>query len=167
MAIANTLPRTDLEATRGSWFGFVLACNLVGFLSALIANGNHAAYYRALELPSWAPPSQVFAPIWAVLYTLMGLATFLVWRDGTGEPRRAGLIAFGIQLGLNAIWTPIFFGLHATGVAFIVIVLNLAAIVMTGILYHRVRPLAGAMIVPLGAWVAFAATLNGAIWLMN
>ena len=166
MAIASALARTSPD-TRASGFGFVLGCNLVGFLSALVPGGNHAAYYRSLELPGWAPPSQIYAPMWMALYTLMGVATYLVWRDSTGEPRRAAMTAFAVQLALNAAWTPIFFGLHWIGLAFVVNVFVLGAVTMMGILYRRVRPSTTALVAPLWLWVAFAATLNGAIWLLN
>lgn len=164
--VAPALPRTSVT-TRGSWFGFVLGCNLVGFLSALITGNHHAAFYRSLELPGWAPPAQAFAPMWTALYTLMGVATYLVWRDGTGVLRRAALTVFAVQLVLNALWTPIFFGMHWIGVAFVEIVLQLGAVALMGIVYYRVRRAAGLMILPLFLWVSFATALNAAIWLMN
>jgi tryptophan-rich sensory protein len=166
MAIANTLPRSDLHA-RGSWFGFVLACNIVGFLSAMVPDVNQGAFYRSLELPSWAPPPQLFAPVWTVLYTLMGLGTYLVARDAYGPARRTALIAFGVQLALNALWTPVFFGLGWIGPAFVLIVAILAATTFMAIAYHRVSRQASALVTPIVAWVAFAAALNGAIWVLN
>lgn len=167
MAIANALPRTNLATQPGSWFGFVLACNLVGFLSAMVAGGNQQAFYASLDLPSWAPPGVVFGPVWTALYTLMGVATYLVWRDGAGEPRRAAITAFAVQLALNAMWTPIFFGLHLVGLSVAILIAVVASVVAMIIFYHRVRPLAAALLVPLLAWTTFAAVLDIAIWFRN
>lgn len=148
-----------------AWLGFVVLCNGVGLLSALA--GVAAAEYQVLVQPSWAPPSSVFGPVWTALYTLMGTATFLIWRRTTGVTRRTALIVFALQLALNAAWTPVFFGLHQYGGALIVIVLVLAAVTAMMVVYGRAVRLAGWLIAPLWGWVAFATALNAAIWRLN
>lgn len=147
------------------WLGFVVLCNALGFLSSL--PGDEKDVYGALVQPSWAPPSWVFAPVWTTLYTLMGTATYLVWRRCEGRARRDAMIAFAIQLALNVAWSPVFFGLQQYGIAVIVIAFVLASVTVMGIMYARCVRLAGLLIVPLFLWVAFATALNAAVWSLN
>jgi translocator protein len=148
-----------------AWLGFVILCNGVGFLSSLA--GAPSAVYKLLVQPSWAPPSWVFAPAWTTLYTLMGTATYLVWKHCRGAARRDAMIVFGVQLALNAAWTPVFFGLERYGLAVIVIAFVLAAVTAMLVVYWRRVRLAGALLIPLWLWVAFATALNAAIWSLN
>lgn len=142
--------------------GFVLLCQLAGATGALVTD---ASFYRELVRPSWAPPAWLFAPVWITLYTMMGVAAWLVWRTGPG--RRRPLTWFAIQLALNAAWTPVFFGLRAIGAGLVVIVLlELAILVTIAAFAHRSR-LAAALLVPYAAWVGFATALNAALWLAN
>lgn len=147
------------------WLAFVVLCNGVGFASAMVA--NEPAYYQQLAKPAWAPPGSVFGPVWTTLYTLLGTATWIVWSRTLGRQRRRAMTAFAIQLALNAAWTPVFFGLHQLGAAAVLIVAIFIAVVVMGVIYARVQRWAGLAIVPLAAWVAFAACLNIAVWRMN
>lgn len=143
---------------------FVVGCNAAGGLGALATS---AARYRALTLPAWAPPGWLFGPVWLALYTMMGVAAWLVWRRPAGAGRTRALTWFGAQLALNAAWTPVFFGLEATGAALAVIAALLVAIVATIAVFARQRRAAAALLVPYLAWVGFATALNGAIWYLN
>lgn len=145
-----------------SWLGFVLLCNGAGFASAMVA--NEPAYYEQLSKPSWAPPGSVFGPVWTVLYTLMGTATWIVWKATSGPERRHAMSVFAIQLVLNVAWTPVFFGLHAPGPAVVVIAAVLAAVLVMVGAYARVSKPAAAMVVPLAVWVGFATVLNASIF---
>jgi translocator protein len=145
--------------------GFIALCNATGFTSSLTA--GEPGIYRTLALPAWAPPPWVFAPVWTALYTLMGIATFLVWDRCRGRIRARAMGVFAVQLALNFAWTPVFFGLQRFGFAMIVIVANLAAVIAMTVAYYRRVQLAGLLVVPLIAWVAFATALNIAIWSMN
>jgi translocator protein len=149
-----------------AWLGWVVLCNAVGLLSAALV-GSETSLYASLERPSFAPPSWIFGPVWTALYTLMGTATYLVWRRCTGEARRSALLVFGVQLALNAAWTPVFFGLERIFAAFLLIIANWLAVSAMTIVYFRRVPLAGALLVPLWLWVSFATVLNGAIWWLN
>ncbi len=164
--LADPIPRASIGLPRWAvWLGFVVLCNATGYLSSLA--GREAPIYRSLEQPSWAPPSWVFAPVWTALYTLMGTATYFVWRDTSGVSRRAAMTIFAVQLALNAAWSPVFFGLHEYGLAVIVIAGVLAASTAMMIIYARRVRLAGALIAPLVVWVSFASALNIAIWSLN
>lgn len=148
-----------------AWIGFVVLCNGAGFLSSLA--GGEATIYQQLVQPSWAPPPWLFAPAWISLYTLMGTATYLVWRRCRGEARRDAMIVFAIQLALNVAWTPVFFGLQRFGLAVILISFVLAAITAMIVVYYRRVRVAGLMLIPLWLWVAFATALNASIWALN
>ena len=123
-----------------------------------------AQQYGQLQQPSWAPPGWLFGPVWTVLYALVGVAGFFLWRSG---PRSAAMAAWGVQLVLNLAWTPLFFGLGWRGVALVNIVALLAAIAVTLALAWRRARLAAYLLLPYIAWVAFATALNAAVWALN
>jgi len=123
-------------------------------------------WYAALTKPSWNPPSWLFGPVWSVLYTLIGIAGWMVWRAKQPD-RRLAMTAFSVQLILNALWSWFFFGLKEPGWALAEILLLLAAIVWTSVLFHRTRPLAGRLLFPYLAWVSFATFLNFTLWRLN
>ena len=124
-------------------------------------------WYAGLHKPSWNPPAWVFGPAWTMLYLLMAIAAWLVWREGGWKAQGRVLAGFLLQWLLNALWTPLFFGLHRPGLAFAEIVLLWLAITATLWSFWRVRKLAGLLLVPYLAWVSFAAVLNFAIWRLN
>jgi translocator protein len=149
--------------------GFV-GCVLVTFAAAAIgaaASIQAASFYLQLERPAWAPPAGIFGPVWSVLYTLIALAAWLVWRQGGVQPQRRALTLFLMQLVLNALWSWLFFGWHLGALAFADIVLLLVSIVATLIAFWRVSRLAGALLLPYLAWVSFASALNFAVWQLN
>ena len=122
------------------------------------------AWYAALHKPEWNPPPWIFGPVWTLLYLLMAVAAWLVWkRDGCQRPLRL----YFIQLALNAAWTPIFFGAHELGWALVEIIALWIAILLTMFSFHRVSKPAGWMLVPYLAWVTFATYLNFTLWRLN
>jgi benzodiazapine receptor len=125
------------------------------------------AWYASLAKPSWNPPSWIFAPVWTVLYGLMAVAAWLVWRRAGFRGAAAALSLFLVQLVLNALWSYLFFGLHRPGVAFLDIVALFAAIVAVAALFWRQDSRAGALMIPYAIWVGFASCLNLALWRMN
>jgi tryptophan-rich sensory protein len=130
-------------------------------------------WYRQLRKPAWSPPSWVFGPVWTLLYALMGVAAWLVAGGGGSSAGRGragrgpALAAFGVQLALNAAWTPIFFGLRRPGLALAEILATLGAVAVTVALFLRERTLAGLLLLPYLAWTSFATLLNAAIWRRN
>jgi tryptophan-rich sensory protein len=127
-------------------------------------------WYARLDKPRWTPPDRVFAPIWTVLYFLIALAGWLVWSTGAEDDRRdearslLALVAFTVQLALNALWPVLFFGLRLPGYAFVEILLLLLAILTTILLFAPLHPVAAWLLVPYLLWVGFAAALNFSIW---
>jgi tryptophan-rich sensory protein len=124
-------------------------------------------WYRALNKPAWNPPNSIFAPVWTVLYLLMALAAWLVWRRYGIGGALLPLALFVVQLALNSAWTYFFFGRHEIAGAFIDILVLWVTILTTIILFWRLVPLAGILLVPYLAWVSFASVLNGTIWRLN
>lgn len=136
-------------------------CFVVAFASSRFQPGE---WYSELPKPSWTPPDWVFGPVWTVLYVLMGLAAWLIWRQGGISVAKLPLTVFLIQLVLNGLWTVIFFGLHRVGLAFVEIAVLWIAILATVILFWQRLSLAGILLTPYLAWVTFAAALNFSIW---
>jgi len=121
-------------------------------------------WYASLNKPSWNPPGWIFGPVWTSLYLLMAVAAWLVWKP---EGWRRAMVSYFLQLGLNAAWTPIFFGAHEPGWALVDIVALWLAILVTALCFYRVSKTAAWMLAPYLAWVSFAAFLNFTIWRMN
>ena len=144
---------------------FLVACIGGGATSGLATPPGE--WYASLAKPAWTPPGWVFGPAWTVLYALMALAAWQVWRRRAATDVRMPLALFAIQLALNLAWTPIFFGLHALGLAFAEITVLWLAIAGTIILGWRVHRVAVAMMLPYLGWVSFASALNLAIWRLN
>lgn len=122
-------------------------------------------WYEALAKPTWTPPSWLFGPVWTVLYVMIGVSGWLLWK---GRPETTMALAFWVaQLLLNALWSWIFFGLRAPGPAFVEILVLLGVIASTIAVAYRSSPAAAWLLVPYLVWVGFASALNGAIWRLN
>ena len=140
----------------------------VGGLSAFPTMSAIPGWYRWLRKPRWTPPAWLFAPVWNILYVMMGVASWLVWKLGWGKTRvREALALFAVQLGLNALWSIVFFGLRAPGLALAEIVVLWSLIAATFVRFYRLRPAAGLLLLPYLLWTTFAATLNASIWWLN
>jgi tryptophan-rich sensory protein len=124
-------------------------------------------FYTQLVRPEWSPPSYIFGPVWTVLYALMGIAAWLVWRVAGFRAAKVALTLFLMQLALNALWSWLFFAWHRGALAFADIVVLWVLIVATLIAFWRIRPLAGALLVPYLVWVSFASALNYVLWQRN
>lgn len=148
----------------------LIAWLVVSFAAAAIGSAasiRAASFYTQLAQPDWAPPSSVFGPVWTTLYALMGISAWLIWRAGGFHAARPALTLFVVQLGVNALWSWLFFVWHLGGVAFADIVLLWVLIVATITAFWRIRPLAGALLLPYLLWVSFAGMLNYSVWQLN
>ena len=142
----------------------------VSFVAAAIgavASIHAGPFYTQLIRPEWAPPPTIFGPVWTVLYALMGIAAWLVWRVGGVRTAKFALALFLVQLAFNALWSWLFFASHRGALAFADILLLWALIVATLISFWRIRPLAGVLLVPYLLWVSFASVLNYSVWQLN
>lgn len=141
---------------------------LVGAVGGLFTQSSVDTWYQELERPSFTPPGWLFGPVWTGLYVLMGVAAYIVWRNGWALATvRVALLWFLAQLVFNGLWSPVFFGLRSPVGGLVVIVPLLLAIVATVRAFWRVSPLAAGLLVPYLLWTAFAAVLNAAIAVLN
>lgn len=143
---------------------------LVTFVAAAvgaIASANAGEFYSQLDRPPWAPPSWLFAPVWTVLYLMMAVAAWLVWRARGFDEARGPLLLYIVQLVANALWTWIFFAWQRGGLAFAEILILLVLVLATIVAFWKVRTLAGALLVPYLFWVAYASVLTYAVWQRN
>ena len=124
-------------------------------------------WYAGLNKPEWNPPTWVFAPVWTLLYAMMAVAAWLVWREGGWREQRQALVLFVLQWLLNALWTPLFFGMHRLGLAFAEITILWLLLAGTLLSFWRVKKAAAVLLMPYLAWVSFAAALNFTIWRLN
>lgn len=146
----------------------VVLCVTVGYLSGIVTRESILTWYVTLNKPSFNPPNWVFAPVWTSLYIMMGVAAGLVWTKGSEEQTtKKALGFFAIQLGLNALWTYLFFGLHNPLLALIEIILLWLMIFETYNLFKKIHKTAGLLMLPYLVWVSFATILNVSIWWLN
>jgi translocator protein len=145
------------------WLAIVAAAAALGSIASVQA----PEFYRELTRPGWAPPAWLFGPVWTALYLMMAVAAWLVWRERGARGAKAALALFLVQLALNALWSWLFFAWRQGLWSFVDIVALLALVVATVTAFWRIRPLAGALLLPYLAWVSFAAALNFATWRLN
>lgn len=145
------------------WLGVSFVAAGIGAMATMRARDD----YRKLEQPEWAPPGGAFAPVWTTLYAMMGTAAWLVSREESSPAQRKALGFFMAQLVLNGLWTWLFFAWRRGRLSFADIVILWGLIVATIVLFWRVRPLAGVLLVPYLLWTSFAAVLNYTVWQLN
>ncbi len=147
---------------------FVLLCEGVGVVAGLATQSSVGTWYPTLAKPFSTPPDWLFAPVWTLLYALMGVAAYLVWRQEWGRSSvRAALAAFGVQLALNGAWSLVFFGQQSIGGGMVVIALLWIALAVTTWLFARLSRPAGWLMAPYLLWVSYAAALNAGILVLN
>jgi benzodiazapine receptor len=143
---------------------FIVLCFGVSLLGGRVASTTFAEWYTALAKPSWTPPGWIFGPVWTVLYALMAMAGWMVWREGRS---RIAVLLFLLQLALNAVFPWIFFGLKRLDWAFYDIVAMTVAILATIVAFYGVRRRAALLLVPYLVWVLFAGWLSLTVWRLN
>lgn len=146
----------------------ICLCLFIGGFGGISTTQSVSGWYTELLRPPLTPPSWVFGVIWPCLYVMMGIAAGLIWTKGlTTQYRRFAFLAFMIQLILNGVWSPLFFGLHWIGIALLDIILLWIAIVLTTILFWKESALASVLLWPYLVWVSFAIYLNTGFWIIN
>ena len=147
----------------------ILGCEAAGTAGTLFTGDALITWYPTLKKPSFNPPNRIFGPVWTLLFALMGVALYLASESKAGEERvkRAAKTLFGLQLGLNVLWTFIFFGRRSPLYALVEIVFLWAAILATILTFWRLSRTAALLLVPYLCWTSFAAVLNYEIWRLN
>jgi len=146
--------------------GFIVACNLIGALGAVWTSSD-GTWYKNLSKPSFNPPSWVFGPVWTLLFSLMGVALYLVWVSPASQIRTIALVLFGVQFVLNVLWSYLFFGINNSLWSLVEIFVLLVGILATGIYFWFVNSYAGYLMIPYFVWVSFASFLNWSLWKLN
>lgn len=146
--------------------GWLAASFVTGGIGA-VASASAASFYGGLAQPSWAPPAWVFGPVWTVLYILMGVAAWLVWREHGFRGAAVALRLYVAQLVANALWTWIFFAWHQGALSLAEIVVLWLLIAGTLLAFWRLHRLAALLLVPYLAWVSFATALTFSLWRLN
>ena len=145
------------------WLVFVFVFAGLG----AVGSSNAPGFYAELAKPGWAPPASVFGPVWSVLYLLMAVSAWLVWREAAHPGRRAALTLFVVQLVANALWSWLFFAWRTGAGAFADVLLMLVLIVATMVAFWRIRTPAALLMLPYLAWVSFASVLTWTVWQAN
>ena len=171
MVITMTKTRTE-NATVGcgvtarypSLIVFLILCFSAATFGRLFPPDS---WYASLNRPDYAPPNWVFGPVWTVLYLMIAVAGWLVWKSSVSTGKRLTLTMFGIQLLLNAVWSVIFFGWHQPGWALLEIGVLWLTIATTILSFKRHSSPAAVLLFPYLAWVSFAAIFNYGFWSLN
>lgn len=149
----------------------IVICELAGAIGSIFTMPAIGGWYASLKKPDFNPPNWLFAPVWTILFLLMGISLFLVWQkrfsDKTGSHVRDADMAFGLQLLLNTWWSILFFGLKSPGIAFFEIIFLWLSIIITIIKFSKISKLAAWLLLPYILWVTFAGVLNYFLWMMN
>ena len=158
----------SVDKSSGKQFGalcvFVVVCFSVAATGGLFPPDD---WYRSLQRPVYAPPNWVFGPVWTMLYLMISVSGWLVWKCADHDSIRPALTAYAVQLLLNGAWTAIFFGWHRPGLALIEICALWFAILMTILLFKPKSTVAAILLLPYLMWVSFAAVLNYGFWSLN
>ena len=146
----------------------ILIVFLGGALGSLATSSELTTWYASLAKPAWNPPNWLFGPVWSTLYVLMGIALFLVWREGLDRRDvRYAILIFAVQLGLNVTWSLVFFGLHSIWGGLVVIFILWLAIWANIVAFYVISKPAGLILIPYLIWVSIASYLNYTIYLLN
>lgn len=164
--LTNGLSGSILQQVVGL-FSWILVCFTCAGIGSAATVSQLEVWYASLNKPNWNPPNWIFGPVWTVLFAMMAVAAWLVWRRAGFGKGRLSMSWFATQLALNLGWSILFFGCQRPGFAAIEIVLLWLAIAITTSLFYRHSKLAAGLMVPYLCWVSFATVLNLAIWSLN
>jgi tryptophan-rich sensory protein len=145
----------------------ILLAHSAGLLGSLTTITGAGSWYQSLVQPAFAPPSWVFGPVWFILYTLMGIAAWMIWLQRKKKASRFALWVYLLQLVLNSVWSLLFFGLQRPDLALVEIAILLGVILATIVLFWRIDIRAGALLIPYALWVSFATLLTTFIVVLN
>ncbi|MFL4595829.1 TspO/MBR family protein [Stenotrophomonas maltophilia] len=145
------------------WFAVTFAAAALGAWASTSA----ASFYASLTLPAWAPPASVFGPVWTLLYAMMAVAAWLVWRERGWRGARPALTLYLVQLAVNALWSWLFFGWKLGALAFADILVLIVLVCATILGFLRIQRGAAKLLLPYLAWISFASALNFAVWRAN
>jgi len=146
----------------------IVVCLAAGAVGSIFTADAIPGWYATLNKPSFNPPNWLFGPVWTMLYIMMGISLFLIWKEGTGNALvRPALSIFIAQLFLNMLWSVVFFGMQSISGGLVIIILLWVAIVFTITKFHKISQVAGILLIPYLLWVSFASVLNFFFYRLN
>lgn len=150
------------------FIAIIILCEVIGAVGSIFTIPSISSWYASIQKPSFTPPNWVFGPVWTSLFFLMGVSLYLVLDKGLkNRNSKFAVSVFGVQFVLNVLWSFLFFGLHNPFLAFIEIIFLWFSILATIILFYRVSPKAGLLLIPYILWVSLASFLNYSVWMLN
>lgn len=152
-----------------NWLKLVISLllpQLVGGTGALFTITSINSWYQTINKPFFNPPGWIFGPVWTTLYVMMGIACYLIWKSGHPQ-KKLLLTLYFVQLGLNGLWSPVFFGMESPILGLVVIVPLLVSVFLCVKKFKLVSLWASGLMIPYLAWVSFATVLNFSIWWLN
>lgn len=164
---AHSQPSLSPAAQAGGLIVFLTICFIAAAIGGIVTGPAIDGWYETLEKPFWQPPAWVFGPVWTVLYLLMAIAAWLVWRPAGARSAAVPLSLFMVQLVLNVAWSWIFFYLQRPGWAVLELIVLWVAIALTTLAFSRRSTVAAGLMLPYLGWVTFAGVLNFTIWRLN
>jgi benzodiazapine receptor len=159
-----------MQNARRDWlalFGFFLASFAAAAAGSIATAASVQEWYPLLNKPAWNPPAWLFGPVWTLLYALMSIAAWRIWCRERQPGARLALAVFFVQLGLNALWSVLFFGLRAPGPALVEIIALWGCLAWLQRSFWRIDRAAGWLWLPYLLWVSFATVLNASLWWLN
>ncbi len=146
----------------------IIVCLAVGGISGYLTTSEITTWYATLQKPSFNPPNYLFGPVWTILYIMMAISFWLIWKSDASETlKNKAILLFGIQLILNFFWSIIFFSLHQLGFALAEIIAMWVFILLSILAFYPISKPAAIMLIPYLCWVSFASILNFSIWRLN
>jgi len=145
----------------------IFVCQCAGFIGSIFTTPSIPTWYATLTKPSFTPPNSIFAPVWTILFLLMGISAFLVWRRSLDKHVKIALSIFMFQLIFNILWSVAFFGLRSPLAGLVIISILWIAILLTILNFYKISKVAGLLLIPYILWVSFASVLNFTIWRLN
>ncbi len=141
---------------------------LAGAVGTVYTLKEITGWYAYLPKPGWTPPNWAFGPIWSILYILMGISLFLVWREGLDKKNvQIGVLVFAVSLAINVIWSLVFFGTHNIFGGLVLVLILWISILINIVVFYRISKPAGLILIPYLMWVSIASYLNYAVFLLN
>jgi len=149
------------------FIGAVLICQLVGASGGFFTAMSVKTWYQQINKPFFNPPNWLFAPVWTMLFLLMGISLYLVWQKQGQQPIKKAITIFALHFLVNIVWSMAFFGLRSPLAGLIVIIILLIMIIWTMVEYYKISKLASLLFIPYLLWSSFATLLNASIYYLN
>ena len=159
---------TEKLIEAGKIIGWILLAQLAGIIGSIATASSVSTWYATLAKPWFAPPNWVFGPMWLTIYTMIGIAAYLIWKQGINKPEvKFAMAVFGVQLVLNTLWSFVFFWYKSLLGGFVFILIILATVIYNAFLFYKLDKRAGYLFALYIAWGTFATIVALFVWLLN